>query len=88
MKGVKPKMTKLYDGRNVATRPIPVYHDTADDRAIASAAAEQKPKTEAVNWPTGPRPAGTAAVTGTQISGATKVNGGVYNPSSGLSETI
>lgn len=49
--GVRPRVQKMYDGRNTATRPIPIIHDSADDRAIAAAAADQKPKTSAVQWP-------------------------------------
>lgn len=40
----KPKVKKLFTGQQ-ATRPIPVYHDSADDRAIDSASKQQKPKT-------------------------------------------
>lgn len=64
-------MTKLYDGRNVATRPIPVIVDSSERRAIAAAAADQKPKTSAVQFPTtGPRPGGADAVFGTKVTGA------------------
>jgi hypothetical protein len=49
--GVRPRMQKMFDGRNMATRPIPINHDSADDRAIAAAAADSKPKTSAVQFP-------------------------------------
>ena len=39
-RGVRPAMKKMYDGRNVATRPIPIIVDTSDLRAIAAAAAD------------------------------------------------
>ena len=86
--GKRPAMKKMYDGRNVATRPIPVFHDTGTDRAIAAAAIDQIPKTEVVNWPDGPRPAGTGTVFGSQVAGATKISGGVYNPSAGQTNTL
>lgn len=86
--GVAPKMSKLYDGRNVATRPIPIIVDESERRAIAAAAADQKPKTSAVNFPTtGPRPGGASAVFGTQVTGApgNVINSrtGVFNPLTG-----
>lgn len=37
------RVKKIFRGEG-ATRPIPVYHDTADDRAIDSASKQQKPK--------------------------------------------
>jgi hypothetical protein len=78
-------MMKMFDGRNIATRPIPINHDSADDRAIASAAAQQKPKTSAVNMPATPRPKGVdAAVFGKQISAPGDViKGGVFDPLTG-----
>jgi hypothetical protein len=77
---VKPNMHKMYDGLNVATRPIPVIIDESDRRAILAAAADQRPKQDVVNMPSGPRPSGTDAVFGTAVGGAAKVRGGVYNP--------
>lgn len=69
--GVKPRMSKMYDGRNVATRPIPLIVDESERRAIAAAASDQKPKTSAVNMPTtGPRPKGAAPVFGEKVTGA------------------
>ena len=54
--GVRPRTSKMYDGRNTATRPIPVVVDQSELRAIAAAAADSKPKTSAVNFPqSGPR---------------------------------
>jgi hypothetical protein len=81
---VKPKMSKMYDGLNVATRPIPVITDYGDALALRAAALDQRPKGRAVNMPSGPRPAGLPTVLGTQVSGATKVRGGVFNPATGL----
>lgn len=84
-------MAKLYDGRNVATRPIPVIVDESERRAIAAAAADQKPKTSAVNFPTtGPRPGGADAVFGTKVTGApgNVINSktGIFNPATGVQE--
>lgn len=84
----KPRVLKMFDGRNMATRPIPVDHDSATDRAIAAAAAEQTPKHKAVNMPSAPRVAGADPVFGTKVSGATKVRGGIYNPATGRDGTI
>ena len=83
---VKPRMSKLYDGRNVATRPIPIINDYGDQLAAAAAAADQRPKGYAVSMPSGPRPTGAAAVLGTKVSGAAKIRGGVFNPATGLGE--
>jgi hypothetical protein len=84
-------MKKMYDGRNVATRPIPIIVDSGERRAIAAAAADQKPKTSAVNFPTtGPRPGGADAVFGTKVTGApgNVINNrsGTFNPATGLQE--
>ncbi|AEL97913.2 capsid accessory protein [Mycobacterium phage Patience] len=69
--GVRPAMRQMYNGRNVATRPIPLIVDTSEIRAIMAAAADARPKTSAVNFPqSGPRPAGAAVVFGTKVSGA------------------
>lgn len=70
--GVRPQMKKMFDGRNTATRPIPLVVDTSEKRAIAAAAADSKPKTSAVQFPTSgqPRPAGTSAIFGQKVSGA------------------
>ena len=69
--GVRPNVKKMYDGRNVATRPIPLIVDESERRAIAAAASDQKPKTSAVNMPTtGPRPKGAAPVFGEKVTGA------------------
>ena len=87
--GVRPAMHKMYDGRNVATRPIPVIVDESERRAIAAAAADARPKAESVNWPTsGPTQhiKGAAGVFGTQIaSPGNAINGrsGVFNPATG-----
>jgi hypothetical protein len=83
---VRPRMTKLYDGRNVATRPIPVITDYGDILALHAAAADQRPKGYAVNMPSGPRPAGAAPVFGTRVAGGAKIRGGVFNPATGLGE--
>ena len=87
-RGVRPAMKKMYDGRNVATRPIPIIVDTSDLRAIAAAAADSKPKLSVVNMPMNTRIAGNVAVFGTVVPGSTIVNGGVYNPAVGGQSTI
>lgn len=77
----------MYDGLNVATRPIPVITDYGDALALRAAAADQRPAGRAVNMPSGPRVAGTAqAVFGTRVAGATSIRGGVFNPATGLGE--
>ena len=88
--GVRPNMQKVYDGRNVATRPIPVIVDESDRRAIAAAAADQRPKTSSVNFPTNPNSAapagsGTAqSVFGVRIaSGGDVMRSNVFNPITG-----
>jgi hypothetical protein len=73
---VTPRVKKMFTGRG-KTRDIPVITDTSDLRAIKAAAADQKPKGQYVNMPSGPRPKGQGAL-GKKI-GATKVRGGVYN---------
>lgn len=85
---VKPKMTKMYDGRNVATRPIPVFLDSADLLAIKVAAANQTPKTFAVKMASGPRPTGADVVFGTVVAGGASVAMGTFAPATGLQETI
>lgn len=76
---VKPNMHKMYDGRNVATRPIPVIHDTSEDRAIGAAVVDTRPLGQLVNFPTGPRP-NAKGVLGSKVKGGAKVKGGTYNP--------
>lgn len=78
-RSVRPKMTKMFDGRNIATRPIPIILDTEDERASISAAIAQAPRGDLVNFPQGPRP-NAKAVLGTQVSGGAKVRGGKYQP--------
>lgn len=81
--GVKPRMMKMYDGRNVATRPIPIITDTSEQRAIAAAAADSQPKVRAVNMPSGPRPKGAEVVYGTSVASPGNVIQGrsaVWNP--------
>lgn len=89
--GVSPNMHKMFDGRNIATRPIPVIMDSSDMLAIKVAAANQRPKAYAVKMASGPRPKGTDVVFGTVISGgafAGKVSFGTFNPASGVQETL
>lgn len=84
--GHKPRMTKLYDGRNTATRPIPLVEYEGDKRASRAAAADQRPKGKATRMPQGPRVGGVSEVFGTPIKSAPR--GGVFNPASGLGKTI
>lgn len=85
--GVAPKMSKMYDGRNVATRPIPLVVESSDVLAARAAAADQRPKAQNVNMPSGPRPKMDATtVFGKKISspGDAANSGAVYNPAAGL----
>lgn len=69
------KVKKLYTGQE-ALRPIPVYHDSADDRAIDSASKQQKPKTIT---PAGkPTPYAQNPTAGTKVNGSP--GGGTFNP--------
>lgn len=86
--GVRPRMSKMYDGRNVATRPIPIVVESSDMLAINAAAADQRPKAANVNMPSGPRPKMDAtAVFGKKIASPGD-NGGstgaTFNPATGL----
>ena len=84
----RPKMTKLYDGRNVATRPIPVFLDASDLLAIRVAAANFVPKTFAVKMASGPRPTGADVVFGTVVAGGANPPMGTSGNVVGLMETI
>lgn len=88
--GVKPQMQKVYDGKNTATRPIPLIVEESDRRAILAAAADSKPKAESVNWPsqkTAAAPAGSGiaqSVFGARIaSGGDVMRSGVFDPATG-----
>ena len=86
--GVRPNVQKVYDGRNVATRPIPLIVDSSEARAIAAAAADAKPKAESVNWNVSGTAASSgpiaAAVFGVQVaSGGDVMRTGVFNPATG-----
>lgn len=83
-----PNMRKMYDGRNVATRPIPVYHDISDMRAIAVAASDQQSRVSAVNMPSAPSVAGVEGVFGSKVAGAVSIKAGVFNPASGRDATL
>lgn len=77
-------MKKMFDGRNMATRPIPINHDSADDRAIAAAAADQRPKTSAVQWKGSPVTGVQEAVFGKQVAAPGNVaRGATFNPLTG-----
>lgn len=88
MTGVTPRMSKMYDGRNVATRPIPIMMDISEARAIASAASDQTPKGVAVNMPSKPRPTGADTIFGTPVARSATVNGGVYDPMVGIDHIL
>lgn len=85
--GVRPAMKQMYNGRNVATRPIPLIVDSSEIRAINAAAADQEPKAYAVNMPSGPRPVGADQVFGTRVAGApgnaVTDRAAVFNPLTG-----
>lgn len=85
--GVRPNMHKMYDGR-AATRPIPLIVDSSEVRAIAAAAADQKPKSEVVNFPSAPLASTAVEVFGTVVPGSARVRGGVFNPAVGVDQTI
>lgn len=90
MTGVTPRMNKMYDGRNVATRPIPVIVDTSDLRAIAAAASDQKPKASVVNMPSKPRPTGADTIFGTKVARSANLTpiAGIYEPAAGIDHTV
>lgn len=75
----KARVKKMFDGRNMATRPIPIIEDTSDVRASIAAAIDTRPQGDVVNMPSGPRP-NAKGVFGTGVSGSAKVRGGKYNP--------
>lgn len=83
---VKPQMSAMYNGMNVATRPIPIITDSSDWLALRAAAADQRPKGYAVNMPSAPHPQGTQGVFGTPVKGGTHISAGVWNPATGLGE--
>ena len=78
----RPNMKKMYDGRNTATRPIPVSMDSGTERAIAVASSEQRPKHGVVNMPSAPRVAGADAVFGTRVAGSASIPAGIHSPAS------
>lgn len=82
--GVRANMGKMYDGRNVATRPIPVIVDVSEARAIAAAAADTRPKGEVINMPSKPRPTAADTIFGTPVANIGNVRGGVYDPAVGI----
>ena len=84
MTGATPRMSKMYDGRNVATRPIPIVIDVSEARAIAAAASDQKPLGAVVNLPSKPRPTGADTIFGTPVARSATVSGGVYDPAVGI----
>ena len=83
-----PQMTKMYDGRNVTTRPIPVVIDSSDLLAIRVAAANFRPKTFAVKMASGPRPIGADVVFGTVVAGGASPSMGTSGNMTGLMETV
>lgn len=88
MTGAAPRMMKMYDGRNVATRPIPLVVDVSEARAIAAAAGDQKPLGEVVNMPSKPRPTAADTLFGTQVPRSATPRTGVYDPSAGINKTL
>jgi hypothetical protein len=81
-------MSKMYDGKNVATRPIPIIVDVSEMRAIAAAAADSQPKGAVVNMPSKPRPSGADTIFGTPVSRSATVAGAVYDPAVGIDHTM
>lgn len=88
MTGAAPRMNKMYDGRNVATRPIPIIVDVSEARAIASAAADSAPKGAVVNMPSKPRPTAADTIFGTSVPRAAQINGAPWNPSAGIDHLV
>lgn len=86
--GVRPRMSKMYDGRNTATRPIPIIVDASEVRAIRAAAGDSRPLTAVVNFPSAPLATQAAEVFGAIVPGSTVVRGGIYNPAVGNDQTI
>ena len=84
--GVRPAMKEMYRGRG-KTRPIPIIVDSAERRAIAASAADQKPKVGVVNMPMNRRVTGVSVIFGSVVGGA-KVNGGNYKPAVGGAVTL
>lgn len=88
MSGSAPRMNKMYDGRNVATRPIPIIVDVSEARAIAAAAADQAPKGQVVNMPSKPRPTAADTIFGTSVPRAAQLNSAAWNPSAGIDHIL
>lgn len=88
MTGTTPRMSKMYDGRNVAVRPIPIVVDTSEARAIAAAAGDQKPLGNVVNMPSKPRPTGADTIFGTAVPRSANPVSGVYDPAVGIDHTL
>lgn len=86
--GVRPRMQKMYDGRNVAVRPIPLIVDNSEARAIAAAAGDQKPLGNVVNMPSKPRPTAADTIFGTPVARSANVAGAVYNPAVGIDNIL
>lgn len=86
--GFRPRMNKLYDGKNVATRPIPIIVDASEARAIMAAAADQKPLGTVVNMPSKPRPTGADTIFGTPVARSATVAGGVAEPAFGTDSIL
>ncbi len=84
MTGVRPVTQKMYDGRNVATRPIPLIVDVSEARAIAAAAADSAPKGAVVNMPSKPRPTAADTLFGAQVPRSADVRGAVFDPAVGI----
>ncbi len=86
--GMPPRMQKMFDGRNMATRPIPIIVDASEARAIAAAAADQRPKGEVVNMPSKPRPTSSDTIFGVVVPRSSNLSHGVYDPSAGTDTTL
>lgn len=84
MTGVRPTVNKMFDGRNIATRPIPIIVDVSEARAIAAAAGDQAPLGNVVNMPSKPRPTAADTIFGVGVPRAAQINSGVYDPSAGI----
>jgi hypothetical protein len=81
-------MNQMYTGKNVATRPIPIVVDSSEARAIAAAAADQKPLGNVVNMPSKSRPTGADTIFGVQVARSATIAGAVYDPAVGIDTTL
>lgn len=76
-KGARARITKIFTGRNVATRPIPRIVDSSDRLAARKVQVEQTPRTSPVKA-LNPRYAAGGGVLGSKVRG--DKGAGTYSP--------